>query len=85
MENLRKSQAQFREKLRKLRFRQNYGFLIKNVYLLFTTYSEACARAATLAPKLILWPNLAFSRNAHLVVVLEDVIASFHINDFDSK
>ena len=27
--NLRKSQAQFREKLRKLRLRQNYGFLIK--------------------------------------------------------
>jgi len=33
--NLRKSQAQFREKLRKLRLRQNYGILIKdkNVYL----------------------------------------------------
>jgi len=30
--NLRKSQAQFREKLRKLRLRQNYGFLVKNVY-----------------------------------------------------
>ena len=28
--NLRKSQGQFREKLRKLRLRQNYGFLIKN-------------------------------------------------------
>ena len=28
--NLRKSQAQFREKLRKLRLRQNGGFLIKN-------------------------------------------------------
>ena len=27
--NLRKSQAQFREKIRKLRVRQNYGFLIK--------------------------------------------------------
>ena len=27
--NLRKSQAQFREKLRKLRLRQNTGFLIK--------------------------------------------------------
>ena len=27
--NLRKSQTQFREKLRKLRLRQNYGFLIK--------------------------------------------------------
>ena len=27
--NLRKSQGQFREKLRKLRLRQNYGFLIK--------------------------------------------------------
>ena len=27
--NLRKSQAQFREKLRKLRFRQNNDFLIK--------------------------------------------------------
>ena len=27
--NLRKSQAQFREKIRKLRLRQNYGFLIK--------------------------------------------------------
>ena len=27
--NLRKSRAQFREKLRKLRFRQNDGFLIK--------------------------------------------------------
>ena len=27
--NLRKSQAQYREKLRKLRLRQNYGFLIK--------------------------------------------------------
>ena len=27
--NLRKSQAQFREKLRKLRLRQNYCFLIK--------------------------------------------------------
>ena len=27
--NFRKSQAQFREKLRKLRLRQNYGFLIK--------------------------------------------------------
>ena len=26
---LRKSQAQFREKLRKVRLRQNYGFLIK--------------------------------------------------------
>ena len=31
--NLRKSQAQFREKLRKLRLRQNIDFLIKkNVY-----------------------------------------------------
>ena len=31
--NLRKSQAQFREKLKKLRLRQNNGFLIKtNVY-----------------------------------------------------
>ena len=29
--NLRKSEAQFREKLRKLRLRQNDGFLIKNV------------------------------------------------------
>ena len=28
--NSRKYQAQFREKLRKLRLRQNYGFLIKN-------------------------------------------------------
>ena len=27
--NLRKSQAHFREKLRKLRLKQNYGFLIK--------------------------------------------------------
>ena len=27
--NLRKSQAQFWDKLRKLRLRQNYGFLIK--------------------------------------------------------
>ena len=27
--NLRKSQAQFREKVRKLRLRKNYGFLIK--------------------------------------------------------
>ena len=27
--NLRKSQAQFREKLRKLKLKQNYGFLIK--------------------------------------------------------
>ena len=27
--NLRKSQVQFREKLRKLTLRQNYGFLIK--------------------------------------------------------
>ena len=33
--NLTKSQAQFREKLRKLRLRQNDGFLIKNVYTLF--------------------------------------------------
>ena len=33
--NLRKSQAQFREKLRKLRLRQNDGFLIKkHVYLM---------------------------------------------------
>ena len=31
--NLRKSQAQFWEKFRRLRLRQNYGFLIKkNVY-----------------------------------------------------
>ena len=30
--NLRKSQAQFREKLRKLRLRQNNNFLKKNVY-----------------------------------------------------
>ena len=30
--NLRKSQAQFREKLRKLRLRQNKGFLIKKTY-----------------------------------------------------
>ena len=31
--NLRKSQVQYLEKLRKLRLRQNYGFLIKkNVY-----------------------------------------------------
>ena len=30
---LRKSQAQFREKLRKLRLRQNYDFLIKKVFL----------------------------------------------------
>ena len=29
---LRKSQAQFREKLRKLRLRQNDSFLIKNVH-----------------------------------------------------
>ena len=28
--NLRKSQAEFREKLRKLRLKQNNGFLIKN-------------------------------------------------------
>ena len=34
--NLRKSQAQFREMLRKLRLRQNYDFLIKkNVYTTF--------------------------------------------------
>ena len=33
--HLRKSQAQFREKLRKLRLRQNDGFLIKkNVYII---------------------------------------------------
>ena len=32
--NLRKSQAEFREKLRKLRLRQNIGFLIKNVYFI---------------------------------------------------
>ena len=30
--HLRKSQAQFREKLRKLRLRQNNDYLIKNVY-----------------------------------------------------
>ena len=30
--NVRKSQAQFQEKLRKLKFRQNYGFPIKNLY-----------------------------------------------------
>ena len=30
--NLRKSQAQFREKLRKLRLRQNDVFLVKSVY-----------------------------------------------------
>ena len=30
---LRKSQAQLQEKLRKLRLRKNYRFLIKNVYL----------------------------------------------------
>ena len=34
---LRKSRAQFREKLRKLKLRQNYGFLMKkNVYLTIT-------------------------------------------------
>ena len=33
--NLRKSQAQFREKLRKLRLRQNNGFLIKKRVLSF--------------------------------------------------
>ena len=31
--NLRKSQAQFREKLRNLRLRQNYSFLIKKLVL----------------------------------------------------
>ena len=30
---VRRSQAQFREKLRKLRLRKNDGFLIKNVYV----------------------------------------------------
>jgi len=33
--NLRKSQAQFLEKLRKLRLRQNNGFLIKKRVLLY--------------------------------------------------
>ena len=32
--NLRKSQVQFREKLRKLRLRQNYGFHIKKTCIL---------------------------------------------------
>ena len=32
--NLRKSEAQFREKLRKLRLRQNNDFLIKKTYKL---------------------------------------------------
>ena len=31
--NLRESQVQFREKLRKLRLRQNIGFLIKKPYI----------------------------------------------------
>jgi len=31
--NLGKSEAQFRETLRKLRLRKNYGFLIKNTCL----------------------------------------------------
>ena len=36
--NLRQSQAQFREKLRKLRLRQNDGFLIKkNVYIIINS------------------------------------------------
>ena len=32
---LRKSRAQFREKLRKLRLKQNYGFLIKKTCIVF--------------------------------------------------
>ena len=32
--NLRKSQVQFREKLTKLRLRQNNNFRIKNVYII---------------------------------------------------
>ena len=36
--NLRKSQAQFKKKLRKLRLRQNDGFLIKKTCILFVGY-----------------------------------------------
>ena len=40
--NLRKSQAQFREKLRKMRLRQNNGYLTKkNVYLAKYEHSMA--------------------------------------------
>ena len=37
--NLRKSQAQFREKLRKLRLRQKYGFLMKKTCFLSNHHS----------------------------------------------
>ena len=54
MKNLRKSQAQFREKLRKLRLRQNCGFLIKNVYMIidFQTLRTIQSPEKVTAPQL---------------------------------
>ena len=47
---LRKSQAQFQEKLRKLRLKQNYGFLIKKTCTVFVYLVTGIA-------EWILWVN----------------------------
>ena len=76
--NLRKSQAQFRDKLRKLRLRQNDGFLIKKtcITLQFSLYLQQANNVLHVLTSI----RILLYSNTLMIVVIRIQYIIFHYN-----